>query len=232
MEVAARTEVDRKGGHLAKRADGQLLLRESAQCDPGEIDFFQDISRHRYFNTNSLWINLLELKKMLERQGNIIVLPLICNAKTVDPRNPSSTPVYQLETAMGAAISLFNGAQALKVPRTRFLPVKTTGDLFAIYSDAFILTGDSRIVPNPDKEPGGPPLSVSLDPRFYRHIDQLESRFPFGTPSLLDCERVVIRGDIRFGKNIIFKDAVELTNETGEQVEISDGSIFEGSCSF
>ena len=32
MEVAERTEADKKGGHLAvRKSDGQLLLRESAQ---------------------------------------------------------------------------------------------------------------------------------------------------------------------------------------------------------
>jgi UDP-N-acetylglucosamine pyrophosphorylase len=33
MECCERTEADKKGGHLAKRnGDGQLVLRESAQC--------------------------------------------------------------------------------------------------------------------------------------------------------------------------------------------------------
>ena len=33
MEVAERTEMDRKGGHLARRvSDGRLVLREAAQC--------------------------------------------------------------------------------------------------------------------------------------------------------------------------------------------------------
>jgi len=140
--------------------------------------------------------------------------------------------VYQLETAMGAAISVFPGSQAIRVPRTRFLPVKTTSDLFIIHSDAFIMTGDSRIVPNPDKEPGGPPLSVTLDSRFYKHVDQLESRFPFGPPSLIDCERVMIWGDIKFGKGIVFRDAVKLINDTEKQVEIEDGSIIEGTHAF
>jgi UTP--glucose-1-phosphate uridylyltransferase len=228
MEVAARTEEDRKGGHLAKMPDGRLLLRESAQCAPEDQPFFQDYTRHRYFNTNSLWINLMELKKMLELRENIIELPLIRNAKTLDPRDPASTKVYQLETAMGAAISIFHGSRALKVPRTRFLPVKTTSDLFAIYSDAYILSNDFRVVQNPDKEPGGPPMSIELDPRYYRHIDQLEERFPFGPPSLIDCERVRIRGDIRFGKNVVFRCVVDLANDSQKQMEIGSEAIIEG----
>src|SRR4051794_31467539 len=59
MEAADRTEADRKGGHLAVRQpDGQLVLREIAQTPDEDRDAFQDIERHRYFNTNTLWVSL------------------------------------------------------------------------------------------------------------------------------------------------------------------------------
>jgi UTP--glucose-1-phosphate uridylyltransferase len=67
-------------------------------------------------------------------------LPLIKNKKTVNPRDSSSEPVFQLETAMGSAIECFEGATAVVVPRTRFAPVKTTSDLFVLRSDAFTIT--------------------------------------------------------------------------------------------
>ena len=73
-------------------------------------------------------------------------MPLIRNSKTVDPRDGSSTPVFQLETAMGAAIASLPGSQALVVPRTRFAPVKTCNDLFVLRSDAFRVTEDYRLV--------------------------------------------------------------------------------------
>ncbi|MCB0168132.1 MAG: UTP--glucose-1-phosphate uridylyltransferase, partial [Anaerolineae bacterium] len=126
MEVADRTEADKKGGHLAQRPDGQLILRESAQCPSDDMASFQDVSRHKYFNTNNLWLNLPALKAMLQAKDNILGLPMIRNSKTVDPRDSGSTPVYQLETAMGSAIGIFQGAGAIRVPRTRFAPVKTT----------------------------------------------------------------------------------------------------------
>ena len=57
MEVTRRTEADRKGGHLAtRRSDGQLLLRETAQCLPEDAESFSNIEKHRYFNTNNLWL--------------------------------------------------------------------------------------------------------------------------------------------------------------------------------
>ena len=128
MEVTTRTSADRKGGHLAKRkSDGQLLLRESAQCPEEDMDVFQDINRHRYFNTNNLWLRLDDLAEGLRRNGGLLPLPVITNQKTVDPRDKKSPAVYQLETAMGAAIGCFSGAGAVVVPRTRFAPVKTTG---------------------------------------------------------------------------------------------------------
>ena len=131
MEVADRTEADKKGGHLAQR-EGRLLLRESAQCPADEISAFQDISRHRYFNTNNLWLHLPTLQAVLTNNNHILGLPLIRNAKTVDPRDATSRPVYQLETAMGSAISVFAGAQAIRVPRSRFAPVKRTMKLLPI----------------------------------------------------------------------------------------------------
>ncbi|HQF70708.1 MAG TPA: UTP--glucose-1-phosphate uridylyltransferase, partial [Promineifilum sp.] len=156
MEVADRTEADRKGGHLARRPDGSLLLREIAQCPAGDLTVFQDIGRHRYFNTNNLWLHLPTLRDTLEANGHELDLPMIRNRKTVDPRDPDSTPVYQLETAMGSAIAVFDGAEATRVPRARFAPVKRTEDLLAVRSDAYVLTADHRVV-LVDERSGVPP---------------------------------------------------------------------------
>ncbi|OQY28046.1 MAG: UTP--glucose-1-phosphate uridylyltransferase, partial [Anaerolineaceae bacterium 4572_5.2] len=114
MEAADRSEADKKGGHLAQLPNGQLILRESAQCPEEDINNFQDINRHKFFNTNNLWLNLRALKEKLTEKDNILGLTMIRNAKTVDPRDPASTPVYQLETAMGAAIAVFPQAQAIR----------------------------------------------------------------------------------------------------------------------
>merc|ERR1740138_658438 len=108
MECCERTEADKKGGHLAMRtADGQLILRESAQCADEDEAAFQDITKHRFFNTNNLWVRLDKLKEQIVASGGFIKLPMIKNAKTVDPKDGDSTKVLQLETAMGAAIECF-----------------------------------------------------------------------------------------------------------------------------
>lgn len=222
MEVADRTEADTKGGHLARKKDGGLVLREIAQCPEEELDEFQDISLYRYFNTNSIWINLESLKTFLEKERNVIPLPMIRNPKTLDPRDESSPPVYQLETAMGSAIALFDGGTAVRVPRSRFLPVKKSRDLLGLWSDAYMLTADYTIVPNPARTAG--PLTLTLDERFYKKIDQLQTRFPYGAPSLLNCVCLDLKGDVRFGKEIEVVGEVAIHNNADHPLTIPDGS--------
>ncbi len=227
MEVADRTAIDRKGGHLARRAsDGRLVLRESAQCPSEDLDAFQDIDRHRYFNTNNLWLNLPALKKLLDRNAGLLGLPMIRNSKTLDPRDPASPKVYQLETAMGAAIALFKDAGALRVPRTRFAPVKTCDDLLAVRSDAYRLTDDWQISPDPARLLN-PPV-VSLDPRYYKLIDDLEARFPDGPPSLISCEQLTVAGDVRFGRGVICRGTVTVSNEMEQPAHIAAGETLAG----
>lgn len=223
MEVADRTEMDKKGGHLAQRPDGRLILRESAQCPPADEGYFQDIQRHKYFNTNNLWINLRDLHDALAERGGKLGLPMIRNAKTVDPRDPQSTPVYQLETAMGSAIGVFPAAAAVRVPRNRFAPVKQTDDLLVVRSDVYTLTVEQHVVPNPARTLG--PLHVALDPAYYRFVSQLDGRFPYGPPSLLHCRRFELTGDFKFGRDVVCRGDVILTNATDAQIVIPDGAV-------
>ncbi|PID80545.1 UTP--glucose-1-phosphate uridylyltransferase, partial [bacterium DOLZORAL124_64_63] len=221
MEVAPRTEADKKGGHLAQLPGGQLILRESAQCPAEDEATFQDVTRHRYFNTNNLWLDLHALRDLLAAREGILGLSMIRNKKTVDPRDKAGTPVYQLETAMGSAIAVFEGAGAVCIPPNRFAPIKKTNDLLDVRSDNYVLTDDFTVIPNPERALDR--AFIDLDPRFYQFVDAFEARFPAGAPSLLACERLVVRGDIRFGEGVVLKGRVEMTNTGGEQVVIPDG---------
>jgi UTP--glucose-1-phosphate uridylyltransferase len=226
MEVADRTEADRKGGHLAARAsDGRLVLREIAQTPEADRDAFQDVSRHRFFNTNTLWIDLRALAATLRARDDVLGLPMIVNRKTVDPADPASPPVVQLETAMGAAISVFEGARAVGVPRERFAPVKTTNDLLALRSDCYELTPDARIVPVPGRD-GGAPL-VDLDPAHFKLLDDFEAHFPAGAPSLVDCARLVVKGDVTFGADVVARGDVTVEAGDGPR-RIADGTVLQG----
>jgi UTP--glucose-1-phosphate uridylyltransferase len=209
MEVVQGTEADRKGGHIARRrSDGQLVLRETAQTPPEDEESFRDFRRWRYYNTNNLWIDLRALADTLERSDGVLELPLMVNRKTVDPRDSSSTAVIQLESAMGAAIESFQGAGLLLVPRTRFVPVKTTDDLLVLRSDVYRLTAQFDVDPVPDRS-GELPF-VELDSRFYKLLDEFDRRFPDGPPSLRQAERLVVHGDVTFGADVVVRGAVTL----------------------
>ena len=197
LEVVRGTPADRKGGHLA-RYQGRVVLRETAQVPDGDASF-TDVERWRWYNTNNIWIDLRALKSLQAADPAAPDLPLIVNRKTVDPRAPESAPVIQLESAMGAAIGSIAGARALRVPRSRFAPVKTTDDLLVVRSDAYQFTGDGRMRP----AFYGPGPVVTLDNNYYRLLPDLEQRFPAGPPSLRRCRRFQVDGDVTFGAGVV-----------------------------
>jgi UTP--glucose-1-phosphate uridylyltransferase len=219
-ESTDRTEGDRKGGHLARRrSDGGLVLRETAQTPDDDREAFEDVSRHRFFNCNNIWVDLHALRRTLSERDGVLGLPMIVNRKTVDPNDPSSPAVVQLETAMGAAIGVFEGAGAVRVPRSRFTPVKTTSDLLVVRSDAYWLGEDWTLSTARDK----PPV-VSLDPDYFKLMGDFEPRFPAGPPSLLECERLEVAGDVTFGANVVVRGAVKVEGPS----RIADGEVLEG----
>jgi len=215
MEVATRTDADKKGGHLATmKTGGGLTLRESAQCPEADEKAFQDCDKYKYFNTNNLWIDLAKLKEAFNANNGALPLPVMVNDKTVDPRDKKSTKVIQLETAMGAAISAFKGASAIPIPRTRFVPVKKCDDLIALRSDAYVLTADFRIELAPARA-GVPPL-IKLDDR-YKFVDAMDTMIPNGVPSLINCKSLKIEGEIVFEAGVVIKGDVKI-KATGKQI--------------
>ncbi|WP_028058941.1 UTP--glucose-1-phosphate uridylyltransferase [Candidatus Solirubrobacter pratensis] len=221
MEVTDRTEADRKGGHVARRReDGRLVLRETAQTPEEDLSALQDITRHRYVNTNNLWLDLHALDEAMRERDGVLGLPMIRNEKTVDPSDKSSPAVYQLETAMGAAIEVFEGARTLRVPRTRFAPVKTTDDLLALRSDAYVLDGGAKVLLAPERDGRAP--FVALDSDHFKLMRDFEARFPDGPPSLVGCERLVVEGDVHFGAGVVVRGDVTVRED------VPDGAVLEG----
>jgi len=206
LEAVRSTAADRKGGHFA-RYRGRVVLRETAQV-PDDDTSFTDVERWRWYNTNNVWIDLRALKNLQAANPAAPALPLIVNRKTVDPRDPASPPVIQLESAMGAAISQIPGAQVVHVPRSRFVPVKTTDDLLVVRSDAYELTGDGQMRPSFD----GPGPAVTLDKNFYQLLPDFEQRFPAGAPSLRRCRRFEVEGDVTFGAGVVAVGDVRVAN--------------------
>ncbi len=226
MEVADRTPADSKGGHLACRPGDGYLLRELAQCHPADVASFQDIVRHRYFNTNNLWIHLPTLADLLDLHGGFLDLPMIRNEKPVDPTQPDSPRIYQLESAMGAAITHFPKSAAIRVPRSRFRPVKKTSDLLGLWSDAYAVSPDGRLDLMPERD-GVAPIVV-LDDRYHGLLDDLNRRLPFGAPSLIRCASLTLRGDVRFGRGVRVEGVVSLHAPPGGILEVPDGTTLRG----
>ncbi len=222
MEVTRRTGADRKGGHLAiRKSDGRYVLRESAQTSEEDMDAFQNVDKHSYFNTNNLWIRLDALWRELNRRKGLLPLPLIRNTKTVDPRDKTTPKVYQLETAMGSAIECFEGAAAVEVPRSRFSPVKTTADLLAVRSDAYQLDLEFRLGLCPARN-GVPPI-INLD-ECYRMVEQLEELVRNGVPSLVDCRTLTIEGAVQFERGVRIIGEVTIVNRNPETFVVPAGS--------
>jgi UTP--glucose-1-phosphate uridylyltransferase len=222
-EICRRTAADRKGGHLAiRKADHQLILRDTAQTSKEEMHFFTDEHRHPYFHTNNLWFDLQVLKRTLEERHSVLGLPLIKNEKTVDPADASTPAVVQIESAMGAAVEVFEGATAIAVGRERFLPVKTTNDLLLLRSDVYEVGEDGRLLKVTEPAP-----LVELDPAHYKTISAFEQRFPAGAPSLMQASSLTVQGDWTFGRDVTVVGAGHLEDEGQPQV-VAGGTILRG----
>ena len=218
MEAVRGTPADRKGGHRALHR-GRTVLRETAQVPKGD-ESFTDVERWRYYNTNNLWIDLEALRRLQRDEPGGPALPLIVNRKTVDPSDASSTPVIQLETAMGAAIGSMEGARAVQVPRHRFAPVKTTDDLLVVRSDCYELTSEGLMQARFD----GPPPFVALDKEHFKLLPGFEARFPQGAPSLRRCERLTVSGDVSFGAGVVVEGSVVVDGPRS----VADGEVLRG----
>jgi UTP--glucose-1-phosphate uridylyltransferase len=221
-EVCRRTLNDRKGGHLAiRKSDHQLILRDSAMTPEADQSHFQDVQRHGLFHANNLWVDLEVLATALRERDGVLGLPIIVNRKTVDPSRPDTPKVIQIESAMGAAVEVFEGSRALEVPRSRFRPVKTTGELLLLRSDLFALDDASEVVATTDR----PDPRVDLDSH-YKLIDDFDARFPSGAPSLVDCTSLTVHADATFGAAV--RCVGDVVVEGDEPIRIEDGATLDG----
>lgn len=221
-EICRRTAADRKGGHLAiRKSDRQLILRDTAQTPKDEMHFFTDEFRHPFFHCNNLWFDLQVLDRTLRERKGVLGLPLIKNEKTTDPADPFSPKVIQIETAMGAAVEVFEGATAIGVGRDRFLPVKTTSDLLVLRSDAYELESTGQLTAVADPVP-----VVDLDDRHYKIITDFDQRFPAGAPSLRQARSLVVQGDWTFEAGVRVIGAVTLQDLDDPQI-IAAGSTLD-----
>jgi UTP--glucose-1-phosphate uridylyltransferase len=210
IEAVRRTPSDRKGGHFAlRKADGRIVLRETAQTPPEDLAALGDLERHRFTSTNNIWVDLEALQAALAGRDGTLGLPLIRNVKPVDPADPATPKVVQIESAMGAAIEIFPGARTIEVTRRRFVPVKTTNDLLVLRSDVYDIGEDFVL----DQAAPMVPF-VDLD-GVYKLVGDFDKRFKEGAPSLREAESFVVDGDWTFGDNVRVVGNVTLDGERG-----------------
>ncbi|QIX28014.1 UTP--glucose-1-phosphate uridylyltransferase [Nocardioides sp. JQ2195] len=223
IEAVRRTAADRKGGHFARRtSDGRIILRETAQTLDRDKADLADLERHRFTSTNNLWFDLAAMKQALVQRQGVLGLPLIRNVKNVDPGDPSSPEVIQIETAMGAAIEVFEGARTIEVGRERFVPVKTTDDLLVLRSDVYDLGSDFVLEQTGERIP-----LITLDRDVYRLVGEFDKRFPQGAPSLRGAESLTVEGDWTFEPNVTVTGAVSLDRQPGAQ-RVATGTVLDG----
>ncbi|AIY16284.2 UTP--glucose-1-phosphate uridylyltransferase [Pimelobacter simplex] len=214
IEAVRRTVSDRKGGQFARRkADGRIVLRETAQTLADDKAAAADLEKHRFTSTNNLWFDLRAMKAKLDERDGILGLPLIRNIKHLDPADPSSPEVVQIETAMGAAIEVFEGARLIEVGRDRFIPVKTTNDLLVLRSDVYEIGGDFALTQVAADVP-----YVDLDDEHYKLVGEFDKRFPEGAPSLAKASSFKVDGDWTFGHGVQVVGSVELEGRGAQRV--------------
>jgi UTP--glucose-1-phosphate uridylyltransferase len=222
VEAVRRTPSDKKGGHFARRKiDGRIVLRETAQTPDADLAALADLSRHRYCSTNNLWFDLTAMKHALDVRGGILGLPLIRNVKHVDPSDPRTPEVIQIETAMGSAIEVFEGAVTIEVGRDRFVPVKTTNDLLVLRSDVYDIGGDFVLDQSGETVP-----YVDLDGDHYKTVGEFDQRFPEGAPSLKEATSLTVDGDWTFGRDVRVVGEVELQATSAKRV--ASGTVLAG----
>ena len=182
MELTNKTINDTKGGTVI-RYNNQLNLLEASQVPKDKINEFSAI---KLFNTNNIWINL-EAIKLLDT--NSINLDIIVNHNMYN-----NTNIIQLETAVGSAIKYFHSC-CINVPRTRFMPVKSSIDLFLLRSCFYELKNGylKKII---DK-----PLPIINLPDSYKMIDCFEKYIKY-IPDISKLNKLYInKGYIKFSNN-------------------------------
>ncbi|KAF9518105.1 hypothetical protein BS47DRAFT_1371141 [Hydnum rufescens UP504] len=208
MELTDKTKADVKGGTIIDY-EGQVRLLEIAQVPSEHVEDFKSIRKFAYFNTNSIYVHLPALKRIMENEG--MELEIIINPKVAD----NGQAVIQLETAIGAAIKHFKNAHGVNVPRSRFLPL-ITSDLYSLEH--------GKLVMNPNRMFSQTPV-VKLGDTFKK-IANFQARFRT-VPNMIELDHLTVSGDVWFGRNITLRGTVIIVANEGSRIDLPDGSILE-----
>ena len=216
MEVTDKTRADVKGGTLIDY-EGNLRLLEIAQVPQDHVEEFKSITKFRIFNTNNLWMKLSAISDLVEEQS--MSLEVITNNKNIDGVN-----LIQLETAVGAGIKHFNGAIGINVPRSRFLPVKGTSDLFMVKSNLYSIKHGSLVMSSLRLFPSVP--LIKLGDEHFKKVGNFMPRFA-SIPNIVELDHLTVTGDVTFGKGVTLKGTVIIVANHGSRIDIPAGAVLE-----
>lgn len=217
MEVTDKTRADVKGGTLIQY-EGKLRLLEVAQVPKEHEEDFKSVKKFNVFNTNNLWISLDAIKRIMDERS--LDMEIIVNPKTLD----HGLNVYQLETAVGAAMKCFENALGLNVPRSRFLPVKKTSDLLLVMSNLYSLESGALVM-SPKRMFPSTPL-VKLGDNHFKKVAAFLARFG-SIPDLLELDHLTVSGDVTFGRGVSLRGTVIIIANHGDRIDIPAGAILE-----
>lgn len=216
MEITDKTTADVKGGTLIEY-DDTLRLLEIAQVPKERVNDFKSVKTFKYFNTNNLWIKLDAIDRVVS--DGSLSMEIIVNPKTLR----DGVPVIQLETAIGAAMKCFRRGLGVRVPRSRFLPVKKTSDLLLVMSDLYELQHGALVMSPRRVFPMTP--SITLGGHFVKNREFM-SRFA-SIPGVVDLDHLTVSGDVTFGKGVTLKGTVIIVSALGDNIDIPAGSVLE-----
>ncbi|TNM85658.1 hypothetical protein fugu_007929 [Takifugu bimaculatus] len=216
MEVTDKTRADVKGGTLIQY-DDHLRLLEIAQVPKAHVDEFKSVTKFKIFNTNNLWISLPAIRRLQDK--NALDMEIIVNPKTLE----GGLNVIQLETAVGAAIKSFSNAMGVNVPRSRFLPVKTSSDLLLVMSNLYSLDAGSLTMSKRREFPTTPHVKLGSS---FTKVQEFLSRFD-NIPDMLELDHLTVSGDVTFGKNVSLKGTVIIIANHGDRIDIPAGAMLE-----
>ena len=216
MEVTDKTRADVKGGTLIQY-EGKLRLLEAAQVPREHEEDFKSVKKFNVFNTNNLWISLPAIQRVLGE--GTLDMEIIVNPKQLS----GGLNVYQLETAVGAAMKCFDAASGLNVPRSRFLPVKQTSDLLMVMSNLYTLQQGSLVMSPKRMFPATPLVKLGGD---FKKVSSFLSRFG-SIPDMLELDHLTVSGDVTFGRGVSLRGTVIIIANHGDRIDIPAGAVLE-----
>jgi UTP--glucose-1-phosphate uridylyltransferase len=95
----------------------------------------------------------------------------------------------------------------VNVPRSRFLPVKSTDDLFLVQSDLYKIE-HGQLTVNPKRQFASVPL-IKLGDEF-RKVHNFLSRFK-SPPHILELDHLTVTGDVTFGSGVHLKVSLRVS---------------------